>query len=81
MMRGSPAIEVMVPTLLEVSDALGCANRVEFVRLKTSQRNCSFVRSVMPKSRVSPKSKTLVCGPRSVLRPLLPEATPVGGRA
>src|SRR5262249_18766797 len=42
------------------------------VRLNTSQRNCSPTDSWIGKSRIKAKSKTFVCGPRSVLRPTLP---------
>jgi hypothetical protein len=38
MMRGSPAREVIVPTLLEVRELPGCARRVLLARLKTYER-------------------------------------------
>ena len=49
-----------------------------FVRLNASARNCSFIRSVMTKLRETERSRYLSPGPRSMLRPALPNAPGAG---
>src|SRR5262244_1267558 len=75
--RGSPESVVMLPTAPLVALEFGCPNSGVLLTLKTSHRNCRLARSVMWKSLVTAASKTVVCGPRRVLRPLLP-TTPGG---
>ncbi len=72
MTRGLPAREVILPAELLLKLLLGWPNCTVLVRLNTSQRNCMASDSRMGKSRIRAKSKTLVCGPRSALRPTSP---------
>src|SRR5262249_11716237 len=72
--RGSPESVVILPTAPLVKLFWGCPKITALATLKTSQRNCRCVRSVIPKLRTKEVSKTFVCGPTKVFRPESPMA-------
>src|SRR5262249_16229863 len=75
--RGSPESVVILPTAPLVTLEFGCPNSGVLLTLKTSHRNCRLALSVIWKSLVTAPSKTVLCGPGRVVRPLLP-TTPGG---
>src|SRR4051812_553926 len=72
MTRGSPERLVMEETPPLLASPLGCPKRAWLATLKTSQRASRFQSSWRGMCLMSAASKTLVLGPRRVLRPVLP---------
>src|SRR3954471_20856461 len=71
-------VEVIFPKLELLALPFGFAKCGVLLRLNDSPRNCKFTLSVTLKVRNRLKSVFTTPGPRMVLRPIVPNRTPVG---